>query len=220
MSTRKRSISSTSVENSLSRIYLKESQQDYVDTIMKNQVTFCYGPAGTSKTFSACYAAIKLLREKKIKRIILTKPIQEAGEKLGFLPGTIDEKIAPYIKSFTSNIEKIIGFSEAHVLLGSGNVEFQPLAYMRGDTFDDAIMILDEAQNADWKQLMLFITRMGENSKVDIEKSKVSLPQFIDLMTGVKGIGVHQFGESDIVRAEILQEIVRRYEKWKYDNNK
>ena len=222
-------VSATNTDNSLSRIYLKESQQGYVDTILKNQITFCYGPAGTSKTFSACYAAIKLLREKKIKRIILTKPIQEAGEKLGFLPGTIDEKIAPYIKSFTSNIEKIIGFSEAAKLLGSGVVEFQPLAYMRGDTFDDAIMILDEAQNADWKQLMLFITRMGENSKVviagdvsqyDIEKSKVSLPQFIDLMTGIKDVGVHQFGESDIVRAEILKEIVRRYEKWKYDNNK
>jgi phosphate starvation-inducible PhoH-like protein len=230
MTTRKgKTTSSQNVEQSLKKIYLKESQQGYVDTILKNQVTFCYGPAGTSKTFSACYAAIKLLKEKKIKRIILTKPIQEAGEKLGFLPGTIDEKIAPYIKSFTSNIEKIIGFSEAHILLGSGAVEFQPLAYMRGDTFDDAIMILDEAQNADWKQLMLFITRMGEDSKVviagdvsqyDIERSKVSLPQFIELMTGVKGVGVHQFGESDIVRAEILQEIVRRYEKWKFDNNK
>ena len=222
-------VSTTNTENSLNRIYLKESQQGYVDTILKNQITFCYGPAGTSKTFSACYAAIKLLKEKKIKRIILTKPIQEAGEKLGFLPGTIDEKIAPYIKSFTSNIEKIIGFSEAHKLLSSGCVEFQPLAYMRGDTFDDAIMILDEAQNADYKQLMLFITRMGEDSKVviagdvsqyDIERSKVSLPQFIELMTGVKGVGVHQFGESDIVRAEILQEVVRRYEKWKYDNHK
>lgn len=222
-------VSTTNTENSLNRIYLKESQQEYVDTILKNQITFCYGPAGTSKTFSACYAAIKLFREKKIKKIILTKPIQEAGEKLGFLPGTIDEKIAPYIKSFTSNIEKIIGFSEAAKLLGSGCVEFQPLAYMRGDTFDDAIMILDEAQNADYKQLMLFITRMGEASKVviagdvsqyDIERSKVSLPQFIELMTGVKGVGVHQFSESDIVRAEILQEVVRRYEKWKYDNHK
>jgi phosphate starvation-inducible PhoH-like protein len=229
MATRKERASAQNTESALSKVYLKDSQAKYVETILKNQITFCHGPAGTSKTFSAMYAALKLYKEKKIKKIILTKPIQEAGEKLGFLPGTIDEKIAPYIKSFTSNIEKIVGFSEAHKIMGSGVIEFQPLAYMRGDTFDDAIMILDEAQNADYKQLMLFITRMGQDSKVviagdvsqyDIERSKVSLPAFIDLMKDVKGVGVHTFGDEDIVRAEILQEIVRRYEKWKHDNNK
>jgi phosphate starvation-inducible PhoH-like protein len=229
MASKREKASSTSTESSLNRVYLNESQAKYVETILKNQITFCHGPAGTSKTFSAMYAALKLLSDKKIKKIILTKPIQEAGEKLGFLPGTIDEKIAPYIKSFTSNIEKIMGFTEYHNINNKGIIEFQPLAYMRGDTFDDAIMILDEAQNADYKQLMLFITRMGKNSKVviagdvnqyDIEKNKVSLPAFINLMTGISGVGVHEFGDKDIVRAEILKEIVRRYEEWKFKNNK
>jgi phosphate starvation-inducible PhoH-like protein len=210
-------------------VQLRQSQINYVNTVLENDITFCYGPAGTSKTFTACYVALQLLEEHKIKKIILCKPIQEAGEKLGFLPGTIDEKVDPYMKSYKSNIEKIIGFSKTEILFGKGIIEFQPLAYMRGDTFDDALMILDEAQNADYKQLMLFVTRMGKDSKVivagdvsqhDIAKSKVSLPSFMEMLKGIKGIGIHIFGEKDIVRAKILQEVVNRYEKWKDDNGK
>ena len=213
----------------LKGVNLRRSQQQYVNTVENNEVSFCYGPAGTSKTFTACYVALKMLERKEITQIILCKPIQEAGEKLGFLPGEVDEKIAPYIKSYKSNIEKIIGPEKTEILFEKNIFKFEPLAYMRGNTYDDALMILDEAQNADYKQLMLFVTRMGRDSKVivagdvsqhDIAKSKVSLPSFIEMIQRVKGVGVHIFKETDIVRAKILQDIVKEYDKWKDENNK
>lgn len=213
----------------LKKIQLRQSQRKYLNEIENNEITFCYGPAGTSKTFTACYAALKLLKEKRIKQIILCKPIQEAGEKLGFLPGGKDEKVDPYMKSYKSNIEKIIGPEETKILFDKNIIKFEPLAYMRGDTFDNSLMILDEAQNATFKQLMLFVTRMGKESKVivtgdvsqhDIAASRVSLPDFINLIQSVRGVGTHIFGESDIVRAKILQEIVKKYDSWRTENEK
>ena len=212
----------------LKKVQLRQSQRDYADKISNNSVIFCTGPAGTSKTFISCYSALNLLAEKKIKQIILCKPIQEAGEKLGFLPGDVNEKVGPYMTSYISNIEKIAGKEMTEHLLDTEKIVFRPLAYMRGDTFDDSLMILDEAQNAEWKQLILFITRMGKKSKViisgdvsqyDIAKNKVSLNSFIELFQHVKGVCVHTFGNKDIVRAKILQDIVQIYDKWKHDNN-
>lgn len=210
-------------------ISLTAKQKLYFQAIQENTLTFCWGPAGSSKTFSACYTALYLLAKGLVSKIILTKPIQESGEKLGSLPGTVEEKIAPFRESFITNIEKIIGKEKTLQLFNSDVIEFQPLAYMRGSTFDETIMILDEAQNCDMKQLMLHVTRLGRDSKAiiagdvtqhDISNDKVALPIFIDILRGIKGISEIKFDENDIVRSQILKEIVRRYEEWKNGNHK
>lgn len=209
-------------------ITFNPSQKSYLNTILESKISFAYGPAGTSKTFTACYAALRLYLDGTIEKIILSKPIQESGEKLGFLPGDVKEKIDPYMESYRSNLVKLLNDSQlVGWLEAMGVIEYRPLAYMRGATFDNAFMILDEAQNADFKQLMLFLTRLGKDSKMlicgdvsqyDISKNKVALPDFINLIDGVKGVGIHRFVDSDIVRNEILIEITERYEQWKSAN--
>ena len=122
------------------KVTLRQSQQQYVRKILGSDITFCQGPAGTSKTFTACYAALSLLADKKIKNIILCKPIQEAGERLGFLPGDVQEKINPYMESYITNMSKIVGVEATQKLIDAGIIQFKPLAYMRGDTFDECLV--------------------------------------------------------------------------------
>jgi phosphate starvation-inducible protein PhoH len=183
----------------------------------------------THNTFTACYTALALLADQKIQRIILTKPIQESGENLGFLPGTIQEKTDPYMKSYFSNFEKIIGKGTLEWMRATGEIIVEPLAYMRGTTYDDCIMLMDEAQNSTMTQLMLWVTRLGNNSKAimmgdisqyDIRKSDSRFLDFINLYNQDDDIFNFAFGADDIVRNKFLINIVNKYEKWKTENDK
>jgi phosphate starvation-inducible PhoH-like protein len=208
-------------------VELTPKQHELYKGIRNNTLTVCQGPAGTSKTFTACYTSLALLADKKIDQIILTKPIQESGENLGFLPGTVEEKVDPYMKSYFSNFEKIIGKATFEWLKGTGQIIVEPLAYMRGTTYDRSIMLLDEAQNCTMTQLMLWVTRLGSESKAilmgdvsqyDIKKRDSKFLEFIQIIEGVDQVNNFRFGVEDIVRNKFLIEIVNKYEKWKYDN--
>ena len=213
--TSKKSPSPSLSESDLRLVQLKQSQTEYLEKIMKNEVTFCYGPAGTSKTFTACLAALKLYLNGDIKKIILTKPIQESGEKLGFLPGDVKEKIDPFMESYRSNLVKLL--KDAHLvswLESMGVIEFRPLAYMRGATFDHTLMILDEAQNITVNTFKSIITRIGTNSKYIImgdteqidmkERNKSALVKVMDLFKDSDQVGTVQFTDEDCVRNPII----------------
>jgi len=223
----KHSISRSEIEKS--GIQLTPKQQDFYKAIRNNIFTLVQGPAGTSKTFTACYAALYLLADKKIEKIVITKPIQESGENLGFLPGDIDEKTAPFMRSYMSNFEKIIGRQSADFLKASGYICVEPLAYMRGVTYDNSIILLDEAQNATMKQLVLWITRLGKDSKAvlmgdisqyDIKKKDSKFLDFIEMVNGVEEVNSFEFTSQDIVRNKFLIEIVNRYELYKEKEEK
>ena len=209
----------------INSVNLSDKQKEFFAAIEKNTITIATGPAGTSKTFTACYAAIKNLSSTSpINKIILTKPIVEAGENLGFLPGSVDEKMAPYMESFVTTFHKIIGKQMFDKLKESDKIEMRPVAYMRGSTFNNAFMILDEAQNMNFHQLMTYITRLGENSKMvicgdvsqhDIKHNLVALPEFQKMIQNVNSIGIFNFEKKDIVRNKI---IVEKYEEWKEKN--
>jgi phosphate starvation-inducible PhoH-like protein len=209
------------------RIELTPKQTELYKGIRHNTLTVCQGPAGTSKTFTACYTALALLADQKIDKIILTKPIQESGENLGFLPGTKEEKVDPFMQSYSSNFEKIIGKAVYQWLVSRGDIVVEPLAYMRGTTYDYSIMILDEAQNCTMTQLMLWVTRLGKDSKAimmgdvsqyDIKKRDSKFLEFIDLISDVEQVNNFKFGAEDIVRNKFLIDIVNKYEKWKSEN--
>jgi phosphate starvation-inducible PhoH-like protein len=210
-------------------VQLTDRQKEFSEIIENNQIIICTGPAGTAKTFVTMFTSLKLLSMREYDKVITTKPIQESGEKLGFLPGDINEKISPYMESFVLTLEKIIGKQETKILVEKGVIEARPLAYMRGSTFDRSIMILDEAQNCDLRQLILFVTRMGETSKIiicgdveqsDIAKSQSGLLDFMNIIKNIKGTSSFTFNREDIVRSKILIEITDSYNKWKDKNNK
>jgi len=208
----------------LDNVRLTPKQQELYENICSNEVIFATGPAGTSKTFTAIYSALRLLSKGAVRKIILTKPIQESGEKLGYLPGTVDEKIAPYLESFILTLKKIIPEAAVNELFAFGIIEFRPLAFMRGATFDNSLMILDEAQNTIESQLILYLTRLGNKSKIlvmgdtnqiDIREKDSAFENFIGMISDVKGVTHHKFDREDIVRNKMIVEITDRYDVWK-----
>jgi len=200
-------------------------QQHYVDAIAKNTVTMGIGPAGTGKTYLAVAMAVTAFRDRAVSRIILTRPAVEAGEKLGFLPGDLQNKVDPYLRPLYDAMFDMLGGENYQKHLERGAIEVAPLAYMRGRTLDDAFIILDEAQNTSREQMKMFLTRMGQNSKIVVtgDVTQIDLPSdkqsglidAVDVLAGVEGIGICQLSHKDVVRHVMVQRIIKAYEAHK-----
>ena len=198
-------------------------QQTYMKAIQKNTVTIGVGPAGTGKTYLAVAAAVAAFREKTVNRIILTRPAVEAGERLGFLPGDLQNKVDPYLRPLYDALYDMLGAETFQKYQERGSIEVAPLAYMRGRTLDDSFIILDEAQNTTREQMKMFLTRLGFGSKIvitgdvtqiDLPDDKVSgLKDAIRVLEGVKDIAICRLTSADVVRHALVQEIINAYEK-------
>lgn len=198
-------------------------QQRYMKAIGQNTVTIGVGPAGTGKTYLAVAAAVAAFRERTVNRIVLTRPAVEAGERLGFLPGDLQNKVDPYLRPLYDALYDMLGAETFQKYQERGSIEVAPLAYMRGRTLDDSFIILDEAQNTTREQMKMFLTRLGFQSKAvitgdltqtDLPATKKSgLSDAIRVLKGVEDIAVLRFSEKDVVRSKIVQDIIRAYEK-------
>lgn len=203
-------------------------QKEYVDSIRKNLVTFGIGPAGTGKTYLAVALAAFYLKNREVSRIILTRPAVEAGEKLGFLPGDLQEKIDPYLRPLYDALADMFGFEQFQKMIDRGIIEVVPLAYMRGRTLEESFIILDEAQNTTREQMKMFLTRMGNHSRVvvngditqiDLGNRNISgLTEAEKVLARVSGVGMVYFTEADVVRHDMVGRIIRAYERY-YTNN-
>lgn len=200
-----------------------KNQQRLVDAFQKNDMIFALGPAGTGKTYTAIALAVKALKNKQIKKIILSRPAVEAGEKLGFLPGDMKDKIDPYLQPLYDALEDMIPASKLKEYVENNIVQIAPLAFMRGRTLSDAVIILDEAQNTSVQQIKMFMTRLGMNAKmiitgdvtqIDLPHSQMSgLKHALYVLKDIKGIAKIEFDKKDIVRHRLVQQIVEAYEK-------
>ena len=198
-------------------------QKKYVEAIRKHTVTFGEGPAGTGKTYLAVALAASAYKNKEVDRIILTRPAVEAGEKLGFLPGDLQEKVNPYLRPLYDALQEMFGLDTYQKLMEKGAIEIAPLAYMRGRTLNNAFVILDEAQNTTCEQMKMFLTRLGEGSKMVItgDLTQVDLPaekksglrHAMTVLKDVEGIAVRRMTQKDVVRHRLVQMIVEAYEK-------
>jgi phosphate starvation-inducible PhoH-like protein len=198
------------------------TQQAYVKMIRTNDVVFGTGPAGTGKTYLAMACAVAALQQRKVRKIILTRPAVEAGERLGFLPGDLHEKVSPYLRPLYDALFEMVGSERAAHLAEKGVIEVAPLAFMRGRTLNGAFVILDEAQNTTREQMKMFLTRLGADSCAVItgDVSQVDLPRNVDsglrhalsILQGVPGIGVTTFSQSDVVRHPLVRRIIAAYE--------
>ena len=204
-----------------------KKQLEYFNLVKKKQMVFCCGPAGTGKTYLAVAYAVSMLKSGEIEKIILTRPAVEAGERLGFLPGDIKEKIDPYLRPIYDALNDMLSFSEVIKKIESGFIEIAPLAFMRGRTLSNAFIILDESQNTTAVQMKMFLTRLGENSKMVItgDLSQVDLPsgtksglrESINILKNVEEIGFLEFSDNDVVRNPLVSKIVKHYEKFEKD---
>lgn len=199
------------------------NQQLLVKTVGQNDLTFALGPAGTGKTYLAVAMAVRALRNREVRRIILSRPAVEAGEKLGFLPGDMKEKIDPFLRPLYDALEDMIPHVKLKEHMETGVIQIAPLAFMRGRTLNDAIIVLDEAQNTTTHQIKMFLTRLGIGSKMIVtgDTTQIDLPRSVGsglinalrVLKGVKGIGKVEFEKKDIVRHQLVQRIVEAYEK-------
>lgn len=201
-----------------------QNQQLLVETFYKNDLTFALGPAGTGKTYIAIALAVRALKNKEVRKIILSRPAVEAGEKLGFLPGDMKDKIDPYLQPLYDALEDMIPAVKLKEYMETNVIQIAPLAFMRGRTLSDAVVVLDEAQNTTIHQIKMFLTRMGMNTKMIVtgDVTQIDLPRSVTsglmhalrVLCGVNGIGKVEFGKKDIVRHPLVQRIVDAYEKF------
>ena len=198
-------------------------QKKYIELIEKNTIVFGVGPAGTGKTYLAVAMAVKAFRAKEVNRIILTRPAVEAGEKLGFLPGDLQQKVDPYLRPLYDALFEMLGADNFQKYQEKGSIEVAPLAYMRGRTLDDSFIILDEAQNTTPEQMKMFLTRLGFHSKIVVtgditqidlpDGKKSGLKEAIRILKNVEDIETVRFNEKDVVRHKLVQDIIKAYEK-------
>lgn len=214
---------SISIPGSTNKVYPRtQNQADYINLLQSRDMVFCTGSAGSGKTFLAVAEALRLVLSHKKNKIIITRPVVEAGENLGFLPGDLDQKIDPYLRPIKDAMESLISAEYVKKLTENGIIEVAPLAYMRGRTLNNAVIILDEAQNTTCSQMKMFLTRMGENSKVFVtgDPSQIDLPKktpsglvhSIGILYKIDEIGFMQLTSEDVVRNRLVKKIVRAYE--------
>ena len=205
-------------------------QREYVAAMREGELTLAVGPAGTGKTYLAMAMAVVALKNKEVERIVLTRPAVEAGERLGFLPGDMTQKVDPYLRPLYDALYEIMGVESYQRLVERGTLEVAPLAFMRGRTLSDAFIILDEAQNTTPEQMKMFLTRLGAGSRcvvtgdvsqIDLQKGKKSgLVEAMDVLRGVEGIHIVELTAKDVVRHELVQKIVRAYEAYESKEGK
>jgi phosphate starvation-inducible PhoH-like protein len=198
------------------------AQKSYVEALRKNDLTFAVGPAGTGKTYLAVAVAVADLMQRRYRRLVLARPAVEAGERLGFLPGDMAEKINPYLRPLYDALDDMLGQEKTQSLIAQGQIEIAPLAFMRGRTLNDAFVILDEAQNTTREQMKMFLTRLGYSSKAVVtgDATQIDLPagtvsgliDAVSVLRGVPGIAFSRFSAGDVVRHPLVQEIIRAYE--------